>query len=116
MNQLFKNTGKLEVLDLGDKFNVSNVTNANSMFYDDYEHKLLKTVLSKNDLVFPTEADVSLMFRYAKSIVGGKGTLYNNSLSNHGRYALIDCGTKRPGYLTYKGTAEEYEAFCSQFD
>ena len=38
------------------------------------------------------------------------------TIKTRGDYAVIDCGTKRPGYLSFRGTEEEYEAFCSKFN
>ena len=115
MSQLFRNLGELEVLDLGDKFNVENVTEYAWMFANDVK-EVTKTIKSKNDLVFSSALDTNFdLFVNTKLLTGGYGTSWKN-INIKKNYAVIDCGSKRPGYLTYSGTQEEYEQFCSQFD
>ena len=113
MHQMFATLRKLRVLNLGSKFNVSKVQNGYDMFQN--PTGVLTTIYSTNDLVYAPGANINNMFWNTRTIVGGKGTTYS-SQHDHGDYAVIDCGTKRPGYLTFNGTEEEYEQFCSQFD
>ena len=113
MHQMFASLRKLRILNLGSKFNVSKVQNGYDMFQN--PSGVLTTIYSTSDLVYAPGANINNMFWNTKPLVGGKGTTYSSPHDN-GDYAVIDCGTKRPGYLTFNGTEEEYEQFCSQFD
>ncbi len=114
MYQMFMHFYTLRELDLGDHFVTDNVLNAHDMFQVGRSTNHSIKIYVKADLVFKPEADTESIF-WNTQIEGGYGTTYNTSIYRK-EYARIDCGTKRPGYLTYRGTAEEYEQFCSQFD
>lgn len=114
MYQMFMHFYTLRELDLGDHFVTDNVLNAHDIFQIGRSVNHTIKIYVKADLVFKPEADTDSMF-WNTPIEGGYGTTLNSSIIKE-EYARIDCGTKRPGYLTYRGTAEEYEQFCSQFD
>ena len=112
---MFAHLYQLETLDLGSHFDVSNVVSAGDLFQISSNNTKFKTLYSSSDLAFALNSTTAYIFWGSRGITGGYGTTYNeNKLSEE--YAVIDCGTKRPGYLTFRGTQEEYEAFCSQFD
>ncbi|MBE6158408.1 MAG: BspA family leucine-rich repeat surface protein [Firmicutes bacterium] len=115
MYQLFQTLRGIETLDLGSHFDVSNVIDARDMFQVSGETSIFKTIYSTQDLIFSSADSTSYIFWGNPELKGGYGTSYSLAKS-HGDYAVIDCGTKRPGYLTFNGTEEEYEQFCSQFD
>lgn len=115
MYQLFQALHGIQTLDLGSHFDVSNVIDARDIFQLSSGNSALKTIYSTQDLVFSSADSTSYIFWGDTGLKGGYETVYELSKS-HGDYAVIDCGTKRPGFLTYRGTAEEYEQFCSQFD
>ena len=118
MYQLFRNIKKVTTLDLGNKFSVEKVEDAQGMFMQDATPRNIVTIKSNKDLVFKTGTITEKIFYKTSTIVGGKGTVFNTSYqsTNGYKYAVIDCGTKRPGYLTFRGTEEEYEEFCSNFN
>ncbi|MBE6158406.1 MAG: BspA family leucine-rich repeat surface protein [Firmicutes bacterium] len=118
MFHMFRNIRYVTTLDLGNKFSVEKADDVSGMFMQEANQTALVTIKSNKDLVFKNDALNDKVFYKTTVIVGGKGTVYktNNESTNGYKYAVIDCGTKRPGYLTYSGTAEEYEQFCSQFD
>ena len=113
MHEMFSYSRKLRVLDLGPKFDVSKVQDGSDMFRS--PDGVITTIYSPRDLVYASGSNINNMFLSTRTIVGGKGTVYS-SQHEHGDYAVIDCGTKRPGYLSFRGTEEEYEAFCSKFN
>lgn len=115
MYQLFQALQGIKTLDLGSHFDVSNVIDARDMFQLSSGNSALKTIYSTQDLVFSSTDSTSYIFWGDTGLKGGYETVYDLAKS-HGDYAVIDCGTKRPGFLTYRGTQEEYEQFCSQFD
>ncbi len=51
------------------------------------------------------------MFDGCSNLVGASGTTYDSSHTNS-EYARVDCGTQRPGYLTYKGPIGDSAAYC----
>ncbi len=118
MSQMFRNIVGVTRIDLGNKFSVENADNVERMFMQDHYLNTLTTILSDRDLIFKSGVQNNNVFYKATNLVGGRGTTYNSNENptNGYKYAVIDCGTKRPGYLTFNGTEEEYEQFCSQFD
>ena len=78
-------------------FDMSNVTDMRTMFMD---CPALKTVYCSNDWSTST-AQSGYMFYGCKSLVGGKGTVFDSNVIN-ATYARPDGGTSAPGYFTEK--------------
>lgn len=97
MNAMFRNCSSLIKLDLS-SFNISKVTGLSTMFYGCTQ---LKTILVNSQ--WTTDSILSymssLMFFGCTSIIGEKGTTYNESHTD-ATYAHIDEGETNPGYLT----------------
>jgi len=68
-----------------------------SMFAD---CKQLKTIYVK-EFDISAVTDARYMFGNAISLVGGKGTIFDESKTNK-EYARIDMGSDSPGYFTLK--------------
>ena len=72
MGGLFWQDKKLVTVYVGEKWNTSNVTKSDYVFY------------------------------ITNSIVGGKGTKYNSNKPRDKTYAHVDEGASNPGYFTFK--------------
>lgn len=86
----------LKTLDLS-CFNTSNVTDMRQMFY---KTPLLTTVYVSEKWSTERVENGSDMFKECNSIVGGSGTKWDETHTDH-TYAHIDGGPSNPGYLTY---------------
>lgn len=98
MGAMFRNCSSLTSLDLS-SFNTSKITNISTMFYGCSQ---LKTILVSSQ--WPTDSSFfysSFMFYGCTSLVGGAGTVYNESYTD-ATYAHVDGGESNPGYLTLK--------------
>lgn len=78
-------------------FDISSVTEMSTMFID---CPALKTIYCSNDWSTST-AQSDYMFYGCKSLVGGKGTVFDSNVIN-ATYARPDGGTCAPGYFTEK--------------
>ena len=96
MNYMFTGTG-IEVLDLGPKFNTSNVIAADGMFAEMPNLTTIKT----NELNLSKVTSSVGMFWNSPKLVGGSGTRYNENHAGLNR-AHIDGGTSNPGYFTQR--------------
>lgn len=99
---MFQNCSRLTSLDLS-SFNTQKVSDMGYMF-NSCEN--LKTIYV-GELWSTDFEDLSsnYMFKGCTSIVGGKGTTYDDNLSHH-IYAHIDGGASNPGYFTAKGQTD----------
>ena len=97
MNSMFRVCQELTILDVSN-FDTSKVTDMRYMLYSCHK---LKTIYASNKFIAPTKS--ALMFSGCSNLVGGNGTIYNNSYSNNGDYARIDTA-ETPGYFTEKAT------------
>lgn len=95
MNWMFHICNSLTILDLSG-FNTANVTNMDYMFED---CRKLQTIYASNNFV--AKQNGVGMFAHCDSLVGGKGTTYDE-LHIDQSYAHIDGGTSNPGYFTDK--------------
>lgn len=85
-------------LDLS-SFNTSNVTNMSGMFQLDLK---LRTIYVGDGWTTSSVNSSNNMFMDSGGIVGGRGTKYNSSYTDH-TYARIDEGPSNPGYFTRSG-------------
>ena len=97
----------LTTLDLS-SFNTAKVTDMESMF--DYCQNLTTIYVGSgwNTDAVTTSDD---MFRYCSSLVGGKGTTFDENHIDK-EYARIDGGPSTPGYFTDKNDMSELEAYA----
>ena len=98
MQGMFTSCHSLTSIDVS-TFDMSNVTDMRTMFMD---CPALKTVYCSNDWSTST-AQSGYMFYGCKSLVGGKGTVFDSNVIN-ATYARPDGGTSAPGYFTEKPT------------
>ena len=103
MGSMFDGCSALTSLDLS-SFNTENVTNMLRVFR---KCSSLKTIYCDYDWS-TTAATSDYMFDGCISLVGGKGTPYDEGISNK-TYARPDGGTGAPGYFT--GTKDVYTEF-----
>ena len=96
---MFYNCSRLTSLDLS-SFNMSKVEYMNQMFAG---CSALKTIYA-SDWNVPAIIDGSYMFYGCSSLVGGKGTTYDENRVDY-TYAHIDGGPDNPGYFTRSGDA-----------
>ncbi len=96
MQGMFTSCHSLTSIDVS-TFDMSNVTDMRTMFMD---CPALKTVYCSNDWSTST-AQSGYMFYGCKSLVGGKGTVFDSNVIN-ATYARPDGGTSAPGYFTEK--------------
>ena len=108
MAQLFSGCTGLTSLDLSN-FNTSKVTDMRCMFYICTN---LRTIYVGNGWSTAAVTTSTDMFSYSTSLVGGKGTTYNDSNPKDKTYAHIDGGPSNPGYFTAKGP-EAYACYTS---
>ncbi len=105
MVAMFKGCVHLTNLDLS-SFNTSKVTNMNAMFYN---CSSLQIIFVDDDWTTAAVTKSSFMFTNCTSLLGGKGTYYNDSNPTNKTYAHIDGGLSNPGYLT--APAEAYACY-----
>ena len=107
MQSMFEGCSSLASLDLT-PFNIAKVTDMRWMFKN---CSALKTILCKNYWnQSAVTSDYSFeMFNGCTSIVGGKGTTYDENHTDI-TYARPDGGTKQPGYF-FEQKTEVYTAF-----
>ena len=108
MAGMFSLCTSLTSLDLS-SFKTSNVTSMSNMF--DNCNKL-QTIYVGNDWTVATVGYSTDMFENCTSLVGGQGTVYNESNPQDKTYAHIDGGASNPGYFTAAGT-EAYAVYTS---
>ena len=99
MNSMFCYCSSLTNLDLS-SFNTSKVTNMHGLFCDCYN---LRTIYAGNGWSTAAVTNSSDMFYGCSSLVGGRGTTWNESNPKDKTYAHIDGGTSNPGYFTAEG-------------
>jgi surface protein len=98
MYGMFYECSSLTSLDLS-SFNTSKVTDMGAMFcFCDY----LRTIYVGDGWSTAAVTNSEDMFYYCNSLVGGKGTTYNESNPTDKTYAHIDGGPSNPGYFTEK--------------
>ncbi len=109
MYGMFIGCSSLPSLDLSN-FNTSNVTDMTRMFLGCTN----LTAIYAGD-GWSTEAVTSseYMFQNNNNLVGGMGTVYNDSNPKDKTYAHIDGGPSNPGYFTAAGT-EAYAVFTPE--
>ena len=105
MESMFNGCKNLTSLDLS-SFNTAQVTSMFSMFY---KCQNLTTIYCDNDWS-TSSASSTYMFDGCNSLVGGKGTKYNDSFTDK-TYARPDGGTSNPGYFTFSIVKEVYTEF-----
>ena len=98
MGYMFYCCSGLTSLDLS-SFNTSNVTYMNLMLYDCSN---LTTIYAGEGWSTEAVTSSAQMFNYDTSLVGGMGTVYNESNPKDKTYAHIDGGPSNPGYFTDK--------------
>lgn len=97
MNGMFSMCTSLCTLDLT-SFDTSNLQHTNTMFY---HCENLRTIFATGSFRTDNILSASNMFAGCTSLVGGKGTVYNEDHINIG-YARIDGGADQPGYFRMK--------------
>ncbi len=97
MSSMFSGCISLTNLDLN-SFNTENVTDMSSIFSGCQK---LKTIYVGDDWTTDNVTFSEKMFNECSNLVGGKGTVYNESMIN-ATYARIDGGEDAPGYFTDK--------------
>ena len=84
-------------------FNTGKVKNMGYMFYG---CSGLKTIYAGEGWSTATVQNGGSMFGYCSSLVGGAGTSFDESHTDHA-YARIDGGTANPGYFTAKAVGSD---------
>lgn len=97
MSSMFDFCDSLTTLDLSG-FDTANVTNMSRMFNS---CNRLTTIYASENFVTDQVTNSDSMFNACVNLVGGKGTVYDNSNIDKS-YAHIDGGTSNPGYFTDK--------------
>lgn len=98
MQQTFYGCSSLTTLDIS-SLDISNVTNTNETFRDCTS---LVTIYANAEQNFSSSTNSNNMFHRCLSLVGGDGTVYNDSKKNV-VYAHVDDATNgNPGYFTLK--------------
>ena len=108
MGEMFDHCMSLTSLDLS-SFNTSKVTEMDYMFADCIN---LRTLYVGNAWSTSAVTNSTDMFYNCASLVGGRGTTYNDSNPKDKTYAHIDGGPSNPGYFTAEGT-EAYACYTS---
>ena len=96
MERMFYSCNALVTIDIS-SFNTTNVTDMSYMFSGSSN---LVTIYVSNDWTTSAVTSGGYMFEYSYNLVGGNGTVYNDSYLGH-PYAVIDTA-ETPGYLTLK--------------
>ena len=97
LHEMFKECRSLVSLDLS-SFNTKQVTQMYRMFWG---CTALKTIYVGNRWSTEKVDNSDSMFRSCSSLVGGKGTTFDENHIDH-TYAHVDGGVNNPGYLTGK--------------
>ena len=97
MSSMFYSCAGLTSLDITG-FKTDNVTNMGSMFAGCTS---LTTIYADDGWSTAKVQDSKEMFSYCLSLVGGAGTKYDGTYTDH-TYARIDGGSDNPGYFTRK--------------
>ena len=108
MYGMFAEMSSLTSLDISN-FDTSNVTDMRRMLYG---MSSVSKIYVGNNWSVDNVSESSNMFQNCSNLVGGAGTTYDSSHIDKG-YAVIDCGSERPGYLTYKGPIGSNAAYCA---
>ncbi len=95
MGHMFRDCTSLTILDLSG-FKTDNVTDMSRMFYGCSN---LGTIYVGNGWTTKNVTNGSYMFSKCTQLVGGQGTAYSSSHTNH-TYAHIDGGSSNPGYFS----------------
>ncbi len=98
MGLMFNGCSSLTSLDLSN-FNTAKVTNMSAMFSNCTN---LRTIYVGDGWSTVDVTASQRMFTNSTSLVGGKGTIYDDSNPRDKTYAHIDGGTSNPGYLSEK--------------
>ena len=97
MNWMFYECKSLTSLDVSN-FNTSNVTDMSKMFYNCAN---LKTIYAGAGWIIGKDTYSEVMFEKSTKLVGGKGTIFSPDATDASR-AKIDGGKANPGYFTAK--------------
>ena len=110
MSWMFSYCSNLTMLDLSN-FVTSATSNMAYMFYECIN---LSTIYGGDGWVWLTisSGDSENMFGGCSSLVGGKGTAYDENYTNYTR-AQIDGGTSNPGYFTDKNAATTFDVLVT---
>ena len=108
MGFMFGYCNNLTSLDLS-SFNTSKVTTMYSMFVNCSN---LRTITVGSDWGTAAVTNSTNMFNNDTSLVGGQGTIYDDSNPKDKTYAHLDGGPSNPGYFTAAGT-EAYACYTS---
>ena len=100
MNQMFYYCSNLKSLDIS-HFNTAKVTDMTDMFR---ECNNLRTIYVGDGWSTAAVTNSTNMFYKCNSLVGGKGTTFNDSNPKDKTYARIDGGASNPGYFTAEST------------
>ena len=98
MHWMFYQCSSLTYLDVS-KFKTNKVEQVSRMFGG---CKNLKTIYAGDEWTFANIVTSEYMFDGCTSLIGGMGTIYDSSHTDH-TYARIDGGTTNPGYFTQGG-------------
>ena len=110
MSYMFDDCSGLTSLDLSN-FNTSKVTKMHYMFYDCSN---LQNIYAGEGWSTASVMTSYYMFTDCTSLLGGQGTVYNESNPKDKTYAHIDGGPSNPGYFTAAGT-EAYACYTSSY-
>lgn len=91
---------KLTQLDIS-SFSTENVTDMHYMF----TNSAIQTIYTSENFITDQVTNSDSMFNACVNLVGGKGTVYDNSNIDKS-YAHIDGGTNNPGYFTDKNAQD----------
>jgi surface protein len=103
MRSMFSYCVKLTSLDLSG-FNTANVTNMMQMFYGCTSLQTIYVGSGWSTAEVTNSFNSFAMFSDCTSLVGGKGTTYDENNINDATYAHIDGGPTDPGYFTERTT------------
>ena len=107
MSAMFGLMSSLTSLDVSN-FDTSKVTAMSRMFY---EMNNVSHIYVSEKWDISSVDTFSEMFYADNYLIGGTGTVYDSG-NAYKDYAVIDCRTLRPGYLTYKGPIGDTAAYC----
>ena len=108
MSAMFGLMSTLSSLDISN-FYTSKVTDMSRMFY---EMNNVSHIYVSEKWDISSVDTFNEMFYADNYLIGGTGTVYDSG-NAYQDYAVIDCGTLRPGYLTYKGPTGDNAAYCA---
>ena len=123
LNSMFRDCSGLTLIDLS-SFDTSNAINMGAMFKN---CNSLTTIHVGEKWNTTNVEDSDEMFAGCEKLVGGTGTRYDESHTDH-TYARIDGGASNPGYFTEKSTTDQEDVdeitikeigkttWCSEYD